>query len=453
MLYPIGVKRPVPDGNSEEEAMGKTEELRRLREKHVPRGVFNTLPLFVEEAEGALIRDVEGKEYIDFAGGIGVENVGHCAKKVVEAIRDQAERYIHTCFHVVMYEPYIELAKKLNEVTPGDFPKMTMFANSGAEAVENATKIARYYTKRPAVIAFENAFHGRTLLGMTLTSKVKPYKWGFGPFAPEVYRMPYAYCYRCSYGKTYPGCKLRCAEALNEFFVNQVSGDQVAAVITEPVQGEGGFIVPPKAYFKRVKDICEENGIVFIMDEIQAGMGRTGHLFASEYFEVEPDMILSAKSLAAGMPLSAVTGRAEIMDAPHVGGLGGTYGGNPLSCVAALAVFETLEAENLVEKGKKLGQEVRLAFDRLKEKYDLIGEVRGLGPMLALELVKDRETKEPAADEAKKLVQLAFEKGLILLSCGNFGNVIRTLMPLSIEKGQLEKGLAILDEGLSKLGG
>jgi len=431
--------------------MGKTEELTRLREKHVPKGVFNILPLLVKEAQGAVIKDVGGKEYIDFAGGIGVENVGHCARKVVDAIREQAGNYIHTCFHVVMYEPYINLAKKLNEATPGDFPKMTMFANSGAEAVENGVKIARYYTKRPAVIAFENAFHGRTLLGMTLTSKVKPYKWGFGPFAPEVYRMPFAYCYRCPYGKTYPGCNLCCAEALNKFFVNQVSGDQVAAVIAEPVQGEGGFIVPPRDYFKRVKEICEQNGILFIMDEIQSGMGRTGYLFASEYFQVEPDIILSAKSLAAGMPLSAVTGKTEIMDAPHVGGLGGTYGGNPLSCVAALAVFETLEEENLVEKGKKLGQEVRLAFDQLKEKYDIIGEVRGLGPMLALELVKDRKTKEPAADEAKKLVQIAFEKGLILLSCGNFGNVIRTLMPLSIEKGQLEKGLAILDEGLSRL--
>ena len=431
--------------------MSKTDELLKLREKHVPRGVFNVLPMFVAEADGAVIRDVEGKEYIDFAGGIGVENVGHCTKRVVDAIKDQAERYIHTCFHVVMYEPYIDLARKLNEVTPGDFPKMTMFANSGAEAVENAVKIARYYTKRPAVIAFENAFHGRTLLGMTLTSKVKPYKWGFGPFAPEVYRMPFAYCYRCPYGKTYPGCNLRCAEALNDFFINQVAADQVAAVIAEPVQGEGGFIVPPKDYFKRVKEICEENGILFIMDEIQSGMGRTGYLFASEYFGVEPDMLLSAKSLAAGMPLSAVTGRAEIMNAPHVGGLGGTYGGNPLSCVAALAVFETIEEEGLIEKGKKLGEEVRLAFEKLQEKHPVIGEARGLGPMLALELVKDRETKEPAADEAKKIVQLAYDKGLVLLSCGNFGNVIRTLMPVSIERSQLEKGLAILDACFSEL--
>ena len=431
--------------------MSRNEELMKLREKHIPQGVFNVLPMFVSEAHGAVVKDVEGKEYIDFAGGIGVENVGHCAEKVVDAIKSQAERYIHTCFHVVMYEPYIELAMKLNEVTPGSFPKMTMFANSGAEAVENAVKIARYYTKRPAVIAFENAFHGRTLLGMTLTSKVKPYKWGFGPFAPEVYRMPFAYCYRCPYGKRYPSCNLRCAEALNDFFINQVAADQVAAVIAEPVQGEGGFVVPPKDYFKRVKEICEENGIVFIMDEIQAGMGRTGHLFASEYFGVEPDIILTAKSLAAGMPLSAVTGRAEIMNAPHVGGLGGTYGGNPVSCAASLAVFETIESENLIERSKKLGEEVRLAFEKLQEKHPIIGEVRGLGPMLALELVKDRDTKEPATEEAKKIVQLTYQKGLILLSCGNFGNVIRTLMPVTIERAQLERGLAILDACFSEL--
>jgi len=260
--------------------MRNNTELIKLRDQYVPRGVFNTHPIFVREAKGAVIVDVDGREFIDFAGGIGVENVGHCSEKVVEAIKRQAEKYIHTCFHVVMYEPYLDLAMKLNAVTPGNFPKMTMFANSGAEAVENAVKIARYYTKRPAVIAFENAFHGRTLMGMTLTSKVKPYKWGFGPFAPEVYRMPFAYCYRCPYGKSYPSCNLRCTEALNDFFINQVAADQVAAVIVEPVQGEGGFIVPPKGYFKRVKEICEANGIVFIMDEIQAGMGRTGHLFA-----------------------------------------------------------------------------------------------------------------------------------------------------------------------------
>ncbi len=427
------------------------EKLEALRKKHVPRGVFNTHNVFVAETRGALIRDTEGREYIDFAGGIGVQNVGHCASRVVDAIKSQADKYIHTCFHVAMYEPYLELAKRLNEVTPGDFPKMTMFANSGAEAVENAIKIARYYTRRQAIITFENAFHGRTLLAMSLTSKVKPYKWGFGPFAPEIYRVPFAYCYRCKYGTTYPDCDIRCADELTGVFINQVSGDQVAAIIAEPVQGEGGFIVPPKDYFKRVKQICEENGIVFIMDEVQSGMGRTGYLFASEYFEVEPDMILTAKSLAAGMPLSAVTGKAEIMDAPHVGGLGGTYGGNPLSCAAALAVLETIEEDNLVEKARVLGQKVRSAFEGLKDKYEIIGEVRGLGPMLALELVKDRQSKEPAADEAKKVVQMAFEKGLIILSCGNLSNVIRTLMPITIEEEQLERGLNILDEALASL--
>ncbi len=431
--------------------MKNPEQLRQKRDREVPRGVFNTHPLFVEEAKGALIKSVDGKEYIDFAGGIGVQNVGHCASRVVEAIKKQAEAYIHTCFHVAMYEPYLQLAKKLNEITPGNFPKKTMFANSGAEAVENAIKIARYYTGRSGVIAFENAFHGRTLLAMSLTSKVKPYKWGFGPFAPEVYRMPFAYCYRCTYGRTFPECGIYCAEALRDFFINQVSGDQVAAVITEPIQGEGGFIVPPKEYFAKVKEICEENGILFIMDEIQSGMGRTGYLFASEYFGIEPDIILTAKSLAAGLPLSAVTGKAEIMDAPHVGGLGGTYGGNPLSCAAALAVFDTIREEALLEKGRKLGQKVKAAFEIMKDKYQIIGEVRGLGPMLAIELVKDRKTKEPAPDKAKHLTRIAFEKGLIVLSCGNHGNVIRTLMPLSIERGHLEKGLAILDESFSKL--
>ncbi len=431
--------------------MVSKEELETLRKEQVPRGVFNTHDLFVVEAKGAVIRDIEGKEYIDFAGGIGVQNVGHCASRVVEAIKDQATKYIHTCFHVAMYEPYLKLAQKLNQVTPGNFPKMTMFANSGAEAVENAIKIARYYTKRHAVITFENAFHGRTLLAMSLTSKVKPYKWGFGPFAPEIYRIPFAYCYRCKYGLTYPGCDMRCADSLRDFFINHVSGDQVAAVIAEPVQGEGGFIVPPKEFFGRVKEICEENGIVFIMDEIQSGMGRTGYLFASEYFEVEPDIILTAKSLAAGMPLSAVTGKAEIMDAPHVGGLGGTYGGNPISCAAALAVLETLEKDNLLQRARALGEKVRSVFEDLRNKYEIIGEVRGLGPMLALELVKDRHSKEPAANEAKELVQIAFEKGLIILSCGNLSNVIRTLMPLTIDEEQLERGLRILDESFASL--
>lgn len=431
--------------------MGKTEELRELRSRHVPQGVFNVHSMFVKEARGAIVKDVDDREFIDFAGGIGVQNVGHCARKVVDAIKRQADAYIHTCFHVAMYEPYLQLACKLNQVTPGNFEKTTMFANSGAEAVENAVKIARYYTGRPAIIAFENAFHGRTLMGMSLTSKVKPYKWGFGPFAPEIYRMPFAYCYRCPYGKEYPRCETHCADALYDFFINQVSADQVAAVIAEPVQGEGGFVVPPKEYFGKIQRICKENGIVFIMDEIQTGMGRTGNLFASEYFEVAPDIILTAKSLAAGMPLSGITGRAEMMNAPHVGGLGGTYGGNPVACAAALAVFETIQSENLVQRARDLGGKVRAAFERLKSKFDIVGDVRGLGPMMALELVKDRTTRQPAADETKKLVQMAFDKGLLLISCGNYGNVIRTLMPIIIEPKDLERGVALLDQCLGML--
>lgn len=433
--------------------MSKTDELRELRDRHVPQGVFNVHSMFVKEARGAIVKDVDGREFIDFAGGIGVQNVGHCASKVVDAVKKQAEAYIHTCFHVTMYEPYIRLAAKLNQVTPGNFEKRTMFANSGAEAVENGVKIARHYTGRPAVIAFENAFHGRTLMGMSLTSKVKPYKWGFGPFAPEVYRMPFAYCYRCPYGKEYPHCEIHCADALNDFFINQVAADQVAAVIAEPVQGEGGFVVPPKEYFGKIQKICKENGIVFIMDEIQTGMARTGNLFASEYFEVDPDIILTAKSLGAGMPLSGITGRTEMMNAPHVGGLGGTYGGNPVACAAALAVFETIESENLVQRARELGEKVRSAFNDLKSTYDIVGDVRGLGPMMALELVKDRTTRQPAADETKQLVQMAFDKGLLLISCGNYGNVIRTLMPVTIEPKDLEAGMAVLGQCLGMIQG
>ena len=427
------------------------QELMTKREEYVPQGPFNVTPLFVEKAKGAVVYDVEGREFIDFAGGIGVMNIGHCHPKVVGAIKDQAEKYTHTCWHVMMYEPYLELAEKLCGLTPGSFSKMAMFANSGAEAVENAVKVARYYTKRPAIIAFENAFHGRTLLTMSLTSKVKPYKLGFGPFAPEVYRIPYAYCYRCPFGLKYPACDVACADYLNEFFISHVAAESTAAVIAEPVQGEGGFITPPPEYFPKLNRICDENGIVFIADEIQTGMGRTGKMFAVEHWNVEPDLVTVAKSLAAGMPLSAVVGRKEVMDTVHPSGVGGTYGGNPVACRAALAVLDIIEEENLLQKAEVLGKKLRERFDAWHKNFEIIGDVRGIGPMLALELVKDRETKEPAADEAKALVKFCFEKGLILLSCGNFGNVIRTLMPLVITDDQLDRGLAIMEEGLVAL--
>jgi 4-aminobutyrate aminotransferase/(S)-3-amino-2-methylpropionate transaminase len=426
------------------------QELMAMRAEHVPRGPFNITPFFVKKANGALIEDVEGTEYIDFAGGIGVINVGHGNKEVVAAIKDQVEQFTHTCFHIVMYEPYIQLAKKLNEITPGDFPKKTFFVNSGAETVENSVKIARYFTKRPAIISFENAFHGRTYMAMTLTSKVKPYKFGFAPFCPEVYQMPFAYCYRCPFGLEYPGCQVSCADYLEDFFIGTVAAETVAAVISEPIQGEGGFVTPPPEYFKKIKSICEKHGILFIMDEVQAGMGRTGKLYASEHYGVAPDIILSAKSLAAGLPLGGVTGRAEIMEAPHVGGLGGTYGGNPVACRAALAVLDVLQT-GLLDKAAQLGEKVRTRLLELQEQFHIIGDVRGLGPMMGIELVKDRKTKEPAPDEAKELVTRCYEKGLIILSCGNYSNVIRTLMPFVITEEQMERGFSILQEGLKEM--
>ena len=429
----------------------KNQSLGELRANIVPQGPFNTTPSFVERARGAVIYDVDGRELIDFAGGIAVMNVGHSHPKVVNAIKDQAEKYTHTCFHVVMYEPYVRLAEKVCALTPGSFPKMAMFANSGAEAVENAVKIARYYTKRPAIIAFETAFHGRTLLCMTLTSKVKPYKFGFGPFAPEIYRMPYAYCYRCPFGLTYPGCDVACADHLKDFFINHVAAESTAAIIVEPITGEGGFITPPPEYFPKLIKICHDNGIVFIADEIQTGIGRTGKMFAIEHWNVEPDLVITAKSLAAGMPLSAVVGKKEMMDTPHVGGLGGTYGGNPICCSAALAVLDIFEEENLLQKAEALGKKIRERFNAWQEEFELIGDVRGMGPMLALELVRDRETKEPAANKASALVKTCYEKGLIILSCGNFSNVIRTLMPLVITDEQLERGLSIMEDGLREV--
>jgi len=421
-----------------------------LRAKCVPRGPYNSTPLFAAAASGAVIRDLEGREFIDFGGGIGAMNVGHSHPKVVAAIQDQAARFTHTCFHVVMYEPYLELAEKLCRLTPGAFDKMALWCNSGAEAVENAVKAARYFTGRPAVIALDHAFHGRTLLGMSLTAKAMPYKKGFGPFAPEIYRIPAPYCYRCSLGLEYPGCGTACADFLELFLKTQLAAEDTAALIAEPVMGEGGFITPPADYFQKISRICRDNGIVFIADEIQSGFGRTGRMFALEHFGAEPDLVTVAKSLAAGMPLSGVVGRKEILDSPHAGGLGGTYSGNPVSLRAALAVLSIFEEEDLLARAEVLGRRLRGRFDEWAERYQIIGQVRGLGPMLGLELVRDRLTKEPAAQETARVVKLALDKGLILLSCGTFGNVIRVLMPLVITDDQLEQGLAVMEEAIGQ---
>jgi 4-aminobutyrate aminotransferase/(S)-3-amino-2-methylpropionate transaminase len=414
----------------------QNEQLRNLRSKFISDGVGSTTTNYIESARGALLRDVEGREFIDFAGGIGTMNIGHCHPRVVAAVKEQAEKFMHTCFLVNPYESAVHLAQKLCQIAPGDFPKKAVFLNCGAEAVENAVKIARYYTKRPAIIVFENGYHGRTLLTMTMTSKVKPYKFGFGPFAPEIYRIPF--------GDTAGPDKL------NDFFIKQVNPEAVAAVVAEPVQGEGGFIVPPPGYFQELIKICHDNGILFVADEIQSGMGRTGKMFAIEHWGVEPDMITVAKSLAAGMPLAAVVGKAEIMDAVHAWGLGGTYGGNPVACAAGLAVLEVFEEENMLEKSVALGQKLMARFEKWQQQFDFIGEIRGLGAMLGLELVKG-ENREPAADEAKQLTAFCLEKGLLVLSCGSYGNVIRVLAPFVITDEQLENGLGILEDGLKDI--
>ena len=426
--------------------------LQQTRTQYIAKGIGSATPCYISHGRGALLIDVEGREYIDFGGGIAVMNVGHSHPKVVKAIKDQAEKFTHTCFMVSPYKSSVALAETLCAAVPGSSPKAVMFANSGAEAVENAVKIARYYTGRQGIIAFDNGFHGRTLMGMTLTSKLKPYKFGMGPFAPEVYRMPFANCYRCPFNREYPGCGLECAEHLEYFFINHVAAEQTAAIIVEPVQGEGGFIAPPQDYFQRLKEICDKYNILLISDEIQTGIGRTGHMFAMEHYGVEADITTVAKSLAAGMPLSAVVGKKEIMDSVHPGGIGGTYGGNPVACEAALAVFDIIESENLLDKAKKLGETLRKTFLEFQQKYDIIGDVRGLGPMIAMELVRDRRTKEPAPEETKALVSYCYERGVIILSCGTYGNVIRFLMPLVITDEQLGKGLEIVEGGMAALG-
>ncbi len=426
-------------------------ELQEKRSSFIAKGVSSATGIYVSHGRGAVIVDVEGREFLDFGGGIAVMNVGHSHPKVVKAIKDQAEKFTHTCFMVSPYASAVNLAEKLCAAVPGDTPKAAMFVNSGAEAVENAVKIARYYTKRPAVITFENGFHGRTLLGMTLTSKLKPYKLGLGPFAPEVYRMPFANCYRCPFNREYPGCDVACADHLEYFFINHVAAEQTAAIIFEPIQGEGGFITPPQEYFRKLEAICRKYGILLIADEIQSGIGRTGHMFAMEYYGVEADLVTTAKSLAAGMPLSAVVGKKEIMDVVHASGIGGTYGGNPVACEAALAVFDIFESENLLAKATSLGETLKSRFLALQERHDLIGDVRGLGPMIAMELVKNRQTKAPAAEETKALVSYCFDHGLIVLACGTYGNVLRFLMPLVITDDQLEKGLAIIEEGFAAI--
>lgn len=437
------LKTQIPGPNSQS--------LLEKKQKYVAQGISNGTPLFIDRAEGALMTDVDGNTFIDFYGGIGVINAGHCPKPVVKAIQDQAEKLLHTCFMVTMYDSFVDLAQKLTEITPGTFEKKTALVNSGAEAVENAVKIARAYTKRTGILAFEMAFHGRTNMTMALTSKVKPYKHGFGPFAPDVHRIPSAYCYRCHYGSSYPGCGMQCLQQFDRFFAAEVAPESVAAMIIEPVQGEGGFIVPPKEFLPGLKKIAEQHGILLIIDEVQTGFGRTGKMFASEQFGVVPDIMTMAKSIAAGLPLSAVVGKAEIMDAPGPGQLGGTYAGNPLSCAAALATIDYIEQEQLPAKAEKIGNVVMERLKDMQEKYALIGDIRNLGAMIGIELVKDRQTKEPAKEETARITQECLNNGLIIINAGVFGNVIRMLMPLVITDEQLEQALNILENAFAKV--
>ncbi|MFH7833162.1 4-aminobutyrate--2-oxoglutarate transaminase [Bacillus luti] len=429
----------------------KSSILHERRKNAVPEGPYNITELYVQSAKGAIITDIDGNELIDFAGGIGMQNVGHCHPKVVKAIQEQVESSIHSCFHVAPYESYIALAERLNELTPGDFKKKTMFANSGAEAVENAVKIARKATGRSAIVSFERAYHGRTLMTMSLTSKVKPYKHGFGPFASEVYKLPYPYYYRADERLTQEEIDEQILSYFERFMLEEVASDNIAAIILEPLQGEGGFIVPTTTFMRGVRTICDKYGIVMIADEIQTGFARTGSLFAMDHFGVAPDLMTFSKSIAAGMPLSAVTGRAELMDAPGPGQLGGTFSGSPVACAAALAVLDIIEEENLVNRAAEIGARMMTVFNSWKEKYELVGDVRGIGAMTAIELVKDRETKEPATEEVKAIMKETHSKGVITISAGIYSNVLRFLPPLVITDEQLEEGLTILEAAIAKL--
>jgi 4-aminobutyrate aminotransferase/(S)-3-amino-2-methylpropionate transaminase len=423
----------------------KSQALLTRRQAAVPQGPFHVSPVFIQSARGAAVTDVDGNVLLDFTGGLGTLAVGHANSKVVEAVMAQAEKYLHTCFHIALYEPYVALAERLNALTPGNFSKKTLLVNSGAEAIENAVKIARYYTKRPGVVCFEHAFSGRTLLTMSLTSKVMPYKFGFGPMAPEIYRLPYPYFYRSPFTDEEAFID-NAIDTMKEFFHTHVDPKQVACVLIELVLGEGGFVVAPPRYVRALAEFCKAQDILLAVDEIQTGFGRTGRLFASEVYLIEPDLITTAKSLAGGMPLSAVTGRAEVMDSVHVGGLGGTYGGNPLACVAALASLDEIERLNLPARAKDIGQKLQLRLIEWQNRHAPIGEVRGLGAMMAIEFVKHRESKEPAKEYTLDLIQRCGERGVILIYAGTHSNVLRFLVPLVIPEDQLDEGLNVIEE-------
>jgi 4-aminobutyrate aminotransferase/(S)-3-amino-2-methylpropionate transaminase len=427
----------------------KSRALMEARRAEVARGPTHAAPIFVARAHGAVVEDVDGNRLVDLTSGIAVSNLGHTPEAVVAAVGAQAQALLHTCFAVVPYEGYVALSARLNRATPGAFPKKTFLANSGAEAVENAIKIGRAHTERQSVLAFEHAFHGRTYMAMSLTAKARPYRHGFGPLAPEVYRAPFPYAYRSSA----PDAAEESLRAVRSLVVDHIGADQLAAIVVEPVLGEGGVVPAPPSFLRGLRALCDEHGIVLVVDEIQTGFGRTGTLFACEQSGVVPDLMTIAKGLGSGLPIAAVTGRAEIMDAPGEGGLGTTFGGNPVACAAALAVLDAFEVDGgaLLRRARALGAALSARLSQWKERYPCVGDVRGLGPMQGVELVEDRATRAPDKAAVTALQRHCYERGVIALGAGTYGNVLRLLPPLVIEDDQLAEALAVVEDGLSRV--
>lgn len=427
----------------------KAQALLARRAAATPSPLAHSTQVVVARARGAVVEDVDGNHLLDLAGGIGMLNVGHCPEGVVEAVREQAGELLHVCALVASYEPYVALAEALNACTPGDHPKKTLLSNSGAEAVENAVKVARVHTGRAAVITFEGGYHGRTLLTLSLTSKYGLFKKGFGPFAPEIYRLPAPNVYRRPRGLSEEDYVAECVASLDRALVTQVAPSAVAAILIEPVQGEAGFLPMPAPFLRRIRELCDEHGIVMIADEVQSGFGRTGKMFAIDHYDLVPDVVTMAKSLGAGLPIAATTGRAEIMDAPHKGGLGGTFGGSPVACAAALATLRELEKGKLLERASSLGERIQARFDTWRDELPLVGEGRGLGAMQLLELVRNHDTLEPASAETLRVVQEAQRRGLVMIRAGLYSNCVRLLPPLVITDEQLDEALDALGEALA----
>jgi 4-aminobutyrate aminotransferase / (S)-3-amino-2-methylpropionate transaminase / 5-aminovalerate transaminase len=429
----------------------KSKALLAERNEFVPPSVYLTYPIGIASSKGPIVTDVDGNTLIDFTSGIGVTSLGHCKQEIVDTISEQANKLIHGCIHVVNYEPYVKLAEAMVKVTPGKGKKRAMFLNSGSEAVENAIKLIRQGTKRQNILSFENSFHGRTWMAMTLTGKWDPYKVGLGPFVPGVFFTPYAYCYRCPFHCEYPGCGYACIEHIeHNVFKTQVEPNTVGAIIAEPVQGEGGFITPPPEYFKEMKKLADKYGIKMIIDEVQTGFGRTGKMWAIEHYGIEPDIMTCAKAIASGLPLSCVVAKDELMKDTYPGSMGGTYGGNPISCATGLKVLEIIKREKIVEHSAKMGKFLRPRLEELKEKYEIIGDVRGLGPMLAIEFVTDKKSKKPNPEASSKVMKDSLANGLMVLKAGLYNNCIRLHPPLTIEDDVLDIGMGILEKAVKK---